>query len=106
MHIRKSLVFDKHSGGLVGFVNLGDINQHLMEFEKALSEDSSPPTMANSMTVFMLRGLFTSFTSCSHSFRAPALLHGDLVYDPFWEAVCRAERCGLKVCLQKYTRND
>ena len=101
MQIRESLVFDKHSGDLVGFVNLGDINQHLMEFENALNEDSSPPTMANSMTVFMLRGLFDKLHFVFAQFPCSSIT-GDLLYDPLWEAVCRAERFGLKVCLQNY----
>ncbi len=29
MHIREELVYDKHSGKLVGFVDLGDMNNHL-----------------------------------------------------------------------------
>ena len=34
MKIREDLVFDKHSCGLVGFVNLGEINNILTEFER------------------------------------------------------------------------
>ena len=29
MHIREDLVFDKHTGAMVGFANLGDINERL-----------------------------------------------------------------------------
>ncbi len=29
MHIKEDLVYDKHSGALIGFTNLGDINDHL-----------------------------------------------------------------------------
>ena len=106
MHVRESLAFDKHSGDLVGFVNLGDVNQLLMDFEEALNEDSSSPTMANSMTVFMPRELFTKLHFTLTQFPCFSIT-GDLLFDPYWEAVCRAERCGLKVCLQKYdTRND
>ena len=34
MHIKEDLVYDKHTGELVGFTNLGSINQHLQAFEK------------------------------------------------------------------------
>ena len=98
MHdVCKNLVFDKHSGDLIGFTNLGDINQHIMiEFEHALNEDSSPPVLANSLTVFMVRGLFNKLRFAYAQFPCMSI-SGDLLYDPFWEAVYRAERCGLKV---------
>ncbi len=39
MHVREDLVFDKHSGGkLVGFVNLGDVNNHMLRFEESLTK--------------------------------------------------------------------
>ena len=30
MHIREDMVFDKHTGTMIGFANLGEINEHLM----------------------------------------------------------------------------
>jgi len=33
MYIREDLVYNKHTGQLIGFVNLGDINNHLLEFK-------------------------------------------------------------------------
>ena len=30
MHIREDLVYDKHTGELIGFTNLGDIANHLL----------------------------------------------------------------------------
>ena len=41
MHIREDLVYDKHSSALVGFANLGDINNLLTAYEQSLLE--SPP---------------------------------------------------------------
>ncbi len=48
MHIRQDLVFDKHTGDMIGFCNLGDVNEHLSQFEQSLSHsddtsDSSSP---------------------------------------------------------------
>jgi len=37
MHIKHDLVYDKHSGSLIGFVDLGNAYNQIMEFEKALS---------------------------------------------------------------------
>ena len=32
----------RHAGTLVGFVNLGDVNNHLLQFEESLDEESQP----------------------------------------------------------------
>ena len=37
MHIKEDLVYNKHTGELVVFVNLGDINTHLLKYEQSLS---------------------------------------------------------------------
>ena len=39
MHIREGIVFDKYSGAMIGYVKLGDINNHLLQFEQSLTED-------------------------------------------------------------------
>ncbi len=38
MHIRQDLVFDKHTGEMIGFCNLGYVNEHLSQFEESLSQ--------------------------------------------------------------------
>ena len=35
VHIKTDLVYDKHQGSLIGFVNLRNTNNQLLEFEKA-----------------------------------------------------------------------
>lgn len=48
MSIKEDLVYDKHSGELVEFVNIGDINHHLTQFEMNLeNEVPSDPVIAN-----------------------------------------------------------
>ena len=39
VHIKNELVYDNHHGSLIGFVNLGDTNNRLLEFENALYND-------------------------------------------------------------------
>ena len=97
MHIKEDLIFDKHSGMLIGYTDLGDINMHLLRFEDSMKNDTPPePQIAKSMMVFMVRGLFTRLQfpyvqfPCAH-------LSGEQLYEPFWEAVGRIETCGLKV---------
>ena len=100
MHIREDLVYEKHSGALIGFTNLGEVNNHLLAFERSVSSDqqSSQVPLSKSMTMFMVRGLFTSLHFPYAQFPC-ASITGDLLFDPFWEAVYRLERCGFKVCM-------
>ena len=61
MCIREDLVHNKHNGEMVGFTNLGSINNHLADFEQSLvSGHDSSPNLAKTMAVFMVQGLFTS----------------------------------------------
>ena len=97
MHIREDIVFDKHSGKMIGFANLGEINEHLSAFERSIHDDkSASPQLAKTMMVFMVRGLFSSLQFAYAQFPCTEL-SGDMLYDPFWEAVMRIENCGLKV---------
>lgn len=96
MHIRAGLVFDKHTGAMIGFANLGDISDHLTQFEKSLLSSDPTPQLAKTMMVFMVRGLFTSLQFPYAQFPC-AELSGEMLYDPFWEAVRRVETCGIKV---------
>ena len=77
MHLREDLVYDRHSGLCVCecvcvctyicihtcisiFVNIGDVNTHLQPIEKSLSgEQRNRETLASTMLVFMVRGLFS-----------------------------------------------
>ena len=91
--IKHNLIFDKHSGELIGFTNLGEINSHLLALEQSLSESvSSAPTV---MT-FTVRGLF-SHLQFAYAYFPCHNVTGDLLYDPFWEAVFRLKRSGFMV---------
>ena len=36
VYICEDLVYDKHNGELVGFANLGSVNEHLMKYEQSV----------------------------------------------------------------------
>ena len=40
MHVKEELVYDKHEGSLIGFVNLGNINNQLLQLEAAMSQET------------------------------------------------------------------
>ena len=114
MHIKEDLVFDKHSGNnnyvaflhynnykilgeLIGFINLGDIKEHLQVLENTLTETSVPrELLANSMVTFMVRGLFTHL-EFPYVYFPSRNLTGNSLFNPLWEAVSRLERYGFKV---------
>ena len=60
MTIKEDLVYDKHSGRLVGFVNLGEIYNHLLQFEQSFNDEEAEPVLANSVIAFMVKGHFTN----------------------------------------------
>ena len=41
MYIREDLVYEKQTGKLIGFTNLGEINNHLLAFEHEVEADTS-----------------------------------------------------------------
>ena len=98
MYLREDLVYDKHSGALIGFANIGDTNQQLLKFEKLAQgeEEIENASLAKTMLVFMVRGLFSSLQFPYVQFPF-AKVYGEFLFDPFWEAVRRLEFIGLKV---------
>lgn len=98
MYVKEELVYDKHTGGLTGFVNLGDINSHLLAFEQSIAQDGTPSQqpLATTMMVFMVQGLFSQLSFPYVQFPCHKVT-GQLLFDPFWEAIFRIERLGLKV---------
>ena len=92
MHFKEDLVYDRHSGELIGFANLGEFNTHLANLERAMDQSQTHITpLAKSLLVFMIRGLFSGLQFPYVQF--PCLnLTGDMMYDVFWEAVERLER--------------
>lgn len=99
MHIKEGLVFSKSNGELVGYVDVGDINNHLMWLEKEYTDKNGEVvqnTLAKTMMVLMIRGLFLNFTFPYASF-ASSNLTGEQLIPIFYEAIMRVEKCGLKV---------
>ena len=91
MHIREDLVYDKRTGRMIGFTNLGDINNHLLAFERSVEENRTEGNvLAKTMMAFMVRGLFTPLRYAYAQFPC-AKVTGDLLVKPFWKAVYHLE---------------
>ena len=59
-YIKEGLVFDKHTGSLTGFTDLGDVGNLLAEYEQQKSGGGSTSfhyPVAKCRVVFILRGL-------------------------------------------------
>ena len=97
IYVKQDLVYNKNTGELIGFMDIGDINNHLLALEKSLLASESPePQLARTMMTFMVRGLLSRLEYPYAHFPCSNLT-GDLLFDPFWEAVHRLERLGFKV---------
>ncbi len=89
-------------GKIIDFTNLGDVNNHLAAYEKAIDDKADmKESLAKSMLVFMVRGLFSKLQFPYVQFPYVQFpchkLLGYELYDIFWEAVERLERCGFNV---------
>ena len=79
MHVKEGLFFDKHTGSLVGYSDLGEVNNLLSDYEQQLmSLHTAPRPMAKLIVVFMVRGLFTSLKFPYVQFPAASTKGGDI----------------------------
>ena len=95
MHIKEDLIFDKYTGKLKGFINLGTINDHLLQLESKKIEYCLPD-LANSVLTFMVRGIFITLHFPYAQFPCKNLT-GDQIHPLVWEAIQHLELCGFKV---------
>ena len=92
MKVKSSLVFNKQSGKLVGFVNLGSLNSDLDAMERSLNKEigitAQPPELAGSMLVLMARRVLKpSCTFPVAQYPASNSLSGEKLYPIVWDAI-------------------
>jgi len=83
MYVKEDLVYNKHSCAFIGFHNLGNISEHLLQFQASLEDDSSDTNehLAKTMLVLMVRGLLSGQEFPYVQFPC-ATMTGDLLFDP------------------------
>ena len=96
IHMKENLVYDKNTENLIGFVDLGDITNHLLAYERSIQLNDNSHVLAKSMMVIMVRGLLSNLRYPYVQFPS-ANITGEQLFQPFWSAICRLERIGLKV---------
>ena len=95
VRIKEDLVYDKHSCQIIGFVNLGEVNNQLLELER--SEKGKPEQcIAKHIVVFMVRNLFSKLEFPYVQFPCSAL-SADLIFPLVWDCVKRLESLGFYV---------
>ena len=94
MKIKSGLVYNKASGKLVGFCELGDINTELMKFNEECSNESK--SLASYMLCIMVSGLFQHL-AFPLAYFAGVGFTCDQLYNVMWQAVGYLEAIGLQV---------
>lgn len=97
--IKSDLVYCKQTGELIGFANLGDVNNALIDFEKKFQNEVSncTPDIATYMLAFMVRGVSISLEYPLAHFPCSGCTSADLIYPLFWDGVRHLETLGFKV---------
>lgn len=75
MKIQEGLVFDSSCGEIVGYVDVGDINNKITSLEQRLNS-ADDPIVADHMLAIMVRGIFIKLDFTLGSFPTKGkLLH-------------------------------
>lgn len=82
--IKEDLVYDKHSGEIVVYVNVGEISNQLYELEKVIQKKT--PAVAKCILVIMVRGV-TSDLKFPFAAFATVGITADFLYPIIWKAI-------------------
>ena len=91
-------MYDKNSGEMIGFVDLGDLNNKLAQFQRSCSNevDNEKPPLATHMLVFMVCGKLSGVKFLYAQFPCTATT-ADQLYSLVWGCVSRLEGARFKV---------
>ena len=87
MKIQENLVWDKHNGELIGYVDLGDINYVAM---------SKVTTVASHVLVFLIRSIVNPFKFSLANFATDGISASQM-FPLLWKAISICEKSSLKV---------
>ena len=97
MKVREDLIYDKNSGHVVRMVDLGDVNNKLLQYKNACRKGSEKHVaIATHIFVIMVRGLLTSLRFPYAHFSTTGITSSYL-NTIIWEAVRHVESTGLHV---------
>ena len=87
MKIQENLVWDKHNGELIGYVDLGDINYAAM---------SKVTTVASHVLVFLIRSIVNPFKFSLANFATDGISASQM-FPLLWKAISICGKSSLKV---------
>ena len=96
MKVKQNLVYNKFTGAVIGFTNLGSINDELLQLEHDCQADEPHTSVATQLLVVMVRGIFFKLDFPYAHFATKGVT-ADLLFPIVWEAIRRVETIGLKV---------
>ena len=88
--IREELVYDKNLFRIVGFVDIGDHNNHMLELERAQRGEQHKPKYAGLYGAWPI--LSPQVSLCTISLHS-----SDTIFPLVWACIKRLEMCGFKV---------
>lgn len=97
IYIQEDLVYHRLSSQLIGFINLGEVNQQISNLEIATSE--SFPQVSTRILTLMVRGIFSNLHFPLANFPMTGLSSVSL-HDVLWEATEHLERSNFIVTFQ------
>jgi len=99
MKLKSRLVFSKTSGRLVGFVDLGSVNEEIEQLASSLEDDNTLPVceLAKHMLVIMVRTVSKPSFSFPVSQYPTNGLKGEKLFPIIWEAIEALELNALHV---------
>ena len=101
MKLQQGLVYQRSTGKLIGFCEMGDINHEIATFQASCFEELSDElkvakNLAKYVNVFMVRGIFSNLES-TIGYHASCGFTGDQLFPLVWEATRVLEVLGFKV---------
>ena len=99
MKLKSKLVYSKASGRLVGFVDLGSVNEEIEQLASSLEDDKTLPVceLAKQMLVMMVRTISKPSFSFPVSQYPTNGLKGEKLFPIIWESIKALELNGLHV---------
>ena len=97
--IKSGLAYKRSSGKLIGFTEMGDLNEEVARFRHSCDEsrDADERDFATYVNVFMVRGLCSSLCY-PFGYHAGLGFTADQLFPLVWEATRVLEAIGFKVC--------
>ena len=92
MKVIEGLVYNKHTGEIVGFTSLGDINNNLLKLE----QEGEQPQVAKQLLTLMVRRIMFKLNFPYAHFASRGAT-GDILFPLVWEAIRRLESSEIKV---------